>query len=396
MKYYIQQLSNKDCGITALKILLANIYKRKDFLFYPEANLNESLSLEQLITIAKNEGVELKGYRIKNKEEIKLLKNKKILVILIRNGISHIVNVDKIGTKYIKVYDSSLGFIKYKYEDFYKLFSGEFLEVISVKGSNYKHKDKTLMPLKYKLVILGLQLISFLLLAVTFFFVNEEFSFIVPLILVFSFSLLFVIQQQFLVYAMKKVDKTLFYEIFNRSKDKIKEKYLNITKLKKSLFVDPSQLIASILMVLIAIIILGLNSYLNLISIGIVLIAQIVLLFVQNRFFNTNINKISSLENSFFASKNKEDSYAIYEKLNSATYKYINIVNLKKCVIYLLIIVLCFFISSLTGNISLNFILFHFFIFILISENLEKIMLYKSQIEEQNYLKSYYYYYSKY
>ena len=171
---------------------------------------------------------------------------------------------------------------------------------------------------------------------------------------------------------------------------------MNITKLKKSLFVDPSQLIASILMVLIAIIILGLNSYLNLISIGIVLIAQIVLLFVQNRFFNTNINKISSLENSFFASKNKEDSYAIYEKLNSATYKYINIVNLKKCVIYLLIIVLCFFISSLTGNISLNFILFHFFIFILISENLEKIMLYKSQVEEQNYLKSYYYYYSKY
>ena len=177
MKYYIQQLGNKDCGITALKILLANIYKRKDFLFYPEANLNESLSLEQLITIAKNEGVELKGYRIKNKEEIKLLKNKKILVILIRNGISHIVNVDKIGTKYIKVYDSSLGFIKYKYKDFYKLFSGEFLEVISVKGSNYKHKDKTLMPLKYKLVILGIQLISFLLLAVTFFFVNEEFSF---------------------------------------------------------------------------------------------------------------------------------------------------------------------------------------------------------------------------
>ena len=395
MKYYIQQLGHKDCGITSLKILLANIYKRKDFLFYPEADINESLSLDQLITIAKNEGVELKGYRIKNKEEIKLLKNKKILVILIQNGVSHIVNVDKIRKKYIKVYDSSIGFIKYKYEDFFKLFTGEFLEVVSIKGSNYKHKEKDLMPKKYRLIILGLQILSFLLLAVTFLFVNEEFSFIFPLIFVFAFTLLFVIQQQFLVFTMKKIDKTLYDEIFNRSKDKIKEKYLNITKLKKSLFVDPSQLVASILVVLIAVIILGLNSYLNLFAIGIVLLVQVCLLLIQNKFFNTNVNKISNLENNFFMSKNKEDSYKIYERINDATYKYLNITNLKKCVIYLLIIVLCFFLSSFSGNISLNFILFHFFIFILISENLEKIMLYKSQIDEQNYLKSYYYYYSK-
>lgn len=95
MNYYIKQIGEKDCGFTSLKILLANIHKDKNYLFYPEFEKEYSLSLKNIIDIAKKENVILEGYIYDDKEKLFQEKQKYSLVILENNSKLHMVFVKK-------------------------------------------------------------------------------------------------------------------------------------------------------------------------------------------------------------------------------------------------------------------------------------------------------------
>ena len=127
MNYYIRQLGECDCGIASLKMLLANVYQNKDFLFYPQKNFNESYTLAELMKIARNEGVDLSAYRVIDKNEIYKLKNKQLLVILDEKSSLHACHVKKINRQSIVLNDPKRGTIKIKMKEFIKLWNGQCL-----------------------------------------------------------------------------------------------------------------------------------------------------------------------------------------------------------------------------------------------------------------------------
>lgn len=394
MSYFIRQIGEKDCAITSLKILLANIYKRKDFLFYPQANINEALSLKDVIRIAKNEGVVLSAYRLKNKNEIKELKHKKSLIVIKRRNILHLIYLKNIKRRGVVILDPKIGKVFMKFQDFFEIWNGEVLETVKVNGSNFNIKKKRIIPLYKEILMIAFQIFTYSLFLCGLYFINNTVDFLIPLVLFISFIFSLLLFNYLLINFMKKIDNDLFKGIY-RSEGNLKEKYLKITKLKTLIFTSPLELISSILLVTFSLIILGINSYLSLIIAFFVLFIQFLLKVISSSYLDYRKNYIENCENNLFLSENEENALSNFKVLNDEVYKFITLNNLKKFLLILIIIVGCLFLCSFEKEISLNYLLFHVFAIYYISSNFDKILDFNKNYEELNYLKSIYYYYSK-
>ena len=394
MSYFIRQIGEKDCAITSLKILLANIYKRKDFLFYPQANINEALSLKDVIRIAKNEGVVLSAYRLKNKNEIKELKHKKSLIVIKRRNILHLIYLKNIKRRGVVILDPKIGKVFMNFQDFFEIWNGEVLETVKVNGSNFNIKKKRIIPLYKEILMIAFQIFTYSLFLCGLYFINNTVDFLIPLVLFISFIFSLLLFNYLLINFMKKIDNDLFKGIY-RSEGNLKEKYLKITKLKTLIFTSPLELISSILLVTFSLIILGINSYLSLIIAFFVLFIQFLLKVISSSYLDYRKNYIENCENNLFLSENEENALSNFKVLNDEVYKFITLNNLKKFLLILIIIVGCLFLCSFEKEISLNYLLFHVFAIYYISSNFDKILDFNKNYEELNYLKSIYYYYSK-
>lgn len=394
MSYFIRQIGEKDCAITSLKILLANIYKRKDFLFYPQANINEALSLKDVIRIAKNEGVVLSAYRLKNKNEIKELKHKKSLIVIKRRNILHLIYLKNIKRRGVVILDPKIGKVFMKFQDFFEIWNGEVLETVKVNGSNFNIKKKRIIHLYKEILMIAFQIFTYSLFLCGLYFINNTVDFLIPLVLFISFIFSLLLFNYLLINFMKKIDNDLFKGIY-RSEGNLKEKYLKITKLKTLIFTSPLELISSILLVTFSLSILGINSYLSLIIAFFVLFIQFLLKVISSSYLDYRKNYIENCENNLFLSENEENALSNFKVLNDEVYKFITLNNLKKFLLILIIIVGCLFLCSFEKEISLNYLLFHFFAIYYISSNFDKILDFNKNYEELNYLKSIYYYYSK-
>ena len=394
MSYFIRQIGEKDCAITSLKILLANIYKRKDFLFYPQANINEALSLKDVIRIAKNEGVVLSAYRLKNKNEIKELKHKKSLIVIKRRNILHLIYLKNIKRRGVVILDPKIGKVFMKFQDFFEIWNGEVLETVKVNGSNFNIKKKRIISLYKEILMIAFQIFTYSLFLCGLYFINNTVDFLIPLVLFISFIFSLLLFNYLLINFMKKIDNDLFKGIY-RSEGNLKEKYLKITKLKTLIFTSPLELISSILLVTFSLIILGINSYLSLIIAFFVLFIQFLLKVISSSYLDYRKNYIENCENNLFLSENEENALSNFKVLNDEVYKFITLNNLKNFLLILIIIVGCLFLCSFEKEISLNYLLFHVFAIYYISSNFDKILDFNKNYEELNYLKSTYYYYSK-
>lgn len=88
--YAIQQVNAQDCGPTALKSLLAYVYRDESFLFLQE-NWARPATFKQLLEYASHFGVTLKGYKLHHPSSVRGL-NKPFLALL-KNPNPHYVLV---------------------------------------------------------------------------------------------------------------------------------------------------------------------------------------------------------------------------------------------------------------------------------------------------------------
>jgi hypothetical protein len=88
--YAIQQVSDQDCGPTALKSLLAYLYHNENFLFLQE-NWIRPTTFKHLLEYANHFGVTLKGYKLHHPSSVRGLS--KPFIALMKNPTAHYVLV---------------------------------------------------------------------------------------------------------------------------------------------------------------------------------------------------------------------------------------------------------------------------------------------------------------
>lgn len=392
MAYFIKQINEQDCGITALKILLANIYHNEDYLFYPENDLAKSLSLNEIILIAKREGIKLAGYKFLNKDEIKTLKKKYCLIVLKEDKYYHLVYLKKVKRKGAIILDPKRGKTYLSFEELFDKWNGEYLEVIEINKKKEKFKKMKILPTSYHFIINFFQILSSLFFMSGLYFINKEISYLIPLLFFTLFILITILFNLIITICMKNVDKKLFLGIYE-TKGNLKDKYINITKLKSYLFKNPIELISSSIFIIFTIFLFGINNYLNLIAIFIILLIDTLFHISSSSYFTYKKMKIENYENVLFSSSTSDAPNA-FKALNDEVYKFISLKNIKMYIVIFLIIVLSLTISGFENKISLNYILFDTFGFYYIVKNFENILNYKNNKNELNYYKNYYYYIS--
>lgn len=392
MAYFIKQINEQDCGITALKILLANIYHNEDYLFYPENDLAKSLSLNEIILIAKREGIKLAGYKFLNKDEIKTLKKKYCLIVLKEDKYYHLVYLKKVKRKGAIILDPKRGKTYLSFEELFDKWNGEYLEVIEINKKKEKFKKMKILPTSYHFIINFFQILSSLFFMSGLYFINKEISYLIPLLFFTLFILITILFNLIITICMKNVDKKLFLGIYE-TKGNLKDKYINITKLKSYLFKNPIELISSSIFIIFTIFLFGINNYLNLIAIFIILLIDTLFHISSSSYFTYKKMKIENYENVLFSSSTSDAPNA-FKALNDEVYKFISLKNIKMYIVIFLIIVLSLTISGFENKISLNYILFDTFGFYYIVKNFENILNYINNKNELNYYKNYYYYIS--
>ena len=365
MKYFIQQIKEKDCGFACLKILMANVHKNKDYLYYPQDIDDHSYSLAELIKIAKDEKITLKAYRFIKKSEIKNEKIFPILTVCKANQKLHMVVLYKIRKNNFYIFDPIKGKIKLKERDFYEIWTGEALINLGVVKNKYHAKKNNIKETAFILGSSIVQVISFAALATGLYFINDKISFIIPILLFLAYFLFELLYKQVSIIGMKFFDKKVYKNL--ESTQRMPNKFFEDISFYKTLFFStPIQLISIGVSIVLFVILLGLNSYLNLINIGLVVVINLFMNFglkmYQERRKNDSYLGFLSIDYS------ENQNIRKLKVLNDVTYKSIDALNLKNYVILFLIITLCLFYASLTNNVSINFVLFHVFSYFFLNE----------------------------
>jgi len=394
MNYYIRQIGEKDCGFASLKMLLANIYKKKDFLFYPQNTKNTQLSLKEIIELAKKEGVTLKGYRYDKSIKEDLFKEdykNGLLVLKISNQL-HMVEIRKIRKNSILVNDPKYGSLKFKKKDFIELWTGDVLLVENVDKTSFSLINKKPTHSFFKILSVISTVLSFCIFGAALYFIDEKANFLLPLGLFFSYFFANFLIEKIVQFFIKRFDNNIWKNI-DFSKDSRSNIYSNIMKYKTSEFTFPIRFTSNLMISILAIFILSLNSYLNIISIFIILFTLLILEVAFKNIYKVTMLKITIKENDAI-SGNKTDFIKGVNEASSLANKLININAFKRYFMILIIMILSLFLTSFQETISLNFLLFHFFIYIYLYETFDKNFKLNEEYEKLKELRNIYYFYT--
>ena len=168
-----------------------------------------------------------------------------------------------------------------------------------------------------------------------------------------------------------------------------------MNRFKYSIISYPIQIISCLLILSFGIFVLAINNLGNLIILGITFVLQIAFFLFEKLKFRRKLNYLEVLEKRLtnYSNENVDDFKINMTKLNEETYKCVSYYNFKKYLLIFVTIILCLIYQGFIGEISLNFMLFHFFIYIYLQENFDKILNVNKIINDIKYYKCLYLYY---
>lgn len=393
MSYYIKQIGEKDCAFACLKMLMAIVYKKRDFLFYPQIKIDQSYSFKEIIDVAAQEGITLIGFRYAAKNDILKQTNLPLLIPIYKNGISHMVLVKKIKGKKIVIYDPIDGIVNYKYDDLLSVWGGEALEVSNKTGSSFRFRNKQFFPKGLSYLTIIFQVLSFASLFAGLFFINDKYPFIISVLLLATYIVFEIIYNRLLIESMRTFDRNAFPYLIENSTKSFKDKYISMNNYKISLFGAPLQIITSGIILIAGVTIVGLNNYLNLIVVSLIFVITFLFKLFETKVINRRKNNSAFIEQKMFMTTSKEELEKEFNLLQKEVYKETFFFSSKKYLILFIAAIFSLILSSLSGAISINFVLFHTCVFYYIGTLFEKIIGFISSRNQNNYYKCLFNYY---
>lgn len=374
MNYFIKQIGTKDCAIACLKMLLAITYRSKKFLYYPQPSKDQALSLNDIIKFAEKEGIELAGYKYHKKESLFVKANDPKLAVIKNNNILHMVLLKKIRHNKILIYDPKNGIYWLSKKEFIEIWNGEMLEIKSVKGSNYDGKYRSPIKLKYRIASSFLQVSSMVFILLAMFFVNNQFPFYVPVLFFTCFAITELVYKKVLIVTMKRFDASVVDKIFYGDKSSFKDKYIEMNKFKTLVIGTPIQVINSIIVLTAGAIILGINGYLNIINILMIIAVRLIFDVIEVKLFSNRHKSVLISENELLENSDETNFTKRLLDVQAKAYKQVTFMNFKKFVVAFITGIVCLLYAGFIGQISLNFIVFHSIIYFYLSENASKLL----------------------
>jgi len=377
MHHFVMQTTSRDCGWACLKMILADMSHNEDYLTLPATHQKGPLSFLDLVSMASPFGLTLEGYKVISKKEV--FSTRGVFIALIEHqGKTHYLIVDKVRAKKVFVRDPAQGVYSMRKSEFLEMFTGQFLIVTDWVKPQTKIKNTLGLPAKTRLALYGWQTLSAMTLLSGLASVNSGSHFALPIGLFAAYIVLELLYKGALLKAMVYLDKNY---VIPKMKIVNKDFRVNLHflyELKSALIVTPLSFITHLMTVIAFIAILGLNGWNNLILVGFV----IAVLAVERLYWkprqDQRARKIAEQEEGLIEGMTRNrleiDVGEELASLNHQTYRYAMEDEVRKYLFWFALLAGVLISMGLTGNVSLNYLVFHFMALAFLSENIRSMM----------------------
>lgn len=373
MRHFVYQGNEQDCGFAALKMLLCRVQRNSSFLQLSKGEgKRRSYSYRDLLTIAADNGVTLKAYRLINKEEIRTWRPLPILAVINnKEHRLHMVLIHKIRHGQVFIDDPQYGSIRKSCSEFIKTWDGTFLSVSDVKMVKPVKRDSHILSPTSHVALIIMQALSAIFALVGFAFISAESYFIFPL-LFFAISIvseLLFRRYQFIVLA--RFDKRYLSLTYHDDKTLMRGKFARYHEFKRRYFLYPQTIVQSSVIVLSSFIVLIFNDLSHIIYLMMLLLCVILERVWRVTIYNRKRQRIENMEQDIFRSGLTKE--AVEEHLKNMSRDSLSLakgVASRKYVGLFLVAVAALIYTAISGEVSLNYFIFHFMFYMLFHDNL--------------------------
>ncbi len=379
--FYIFQIQNDDCGFAALKTLLANLYKKEEYLYLPQDEEHGPYSYQELIEVGKTYGVHLSGVKIEG-DVLNDISPYPFLVTLNKEENSpHLVYVYKVKGKKVKVFDPEQGLVTWSIDDFISLWDHTALVVEEYEEINAPEKADVDVTLKEKIFIYLLELFSFASLITGVLFIDKDTKIYIPIIGFSLYLILELVLQKYLVTLMSRLDERYLSTLSEIPKN-TKSFFLRFEEFKRSVFVTPLHFIMNCVSVVFLSLIMILNNSNNALIVMMTLLLTVVYYFLIIPMQTRKQISIAKEENNLLGYRDVQEFIVEAHKLHEEAYEYSMRETAIKYVSYFLIGLATIFSMLLSDLISVPFVLIYGLFGFTVFDKLLKIVSFPKEIEE--------------
>ena len=380
--YFINQITQDDCGFASLKILLANLKKEESYLYLKQDERHGAYSYQELCDLSETYGVSLVGFRVDNKDEIKHADMLPMIVTIRIEESVHAVCLYSINKRYVTLLDPSVGKVKMKFKKFFDFWDGTGLLITNKKEAN----EKIELPIKKEKNHLFDYLFQFLD-GATFLFglltMSLDNFFIYSLIGLVGSVIFEIASRMIKVCEMKKFDRKMG-EILENVEAKNFDKFLSRKeKYKESVFSNKNNFIYYLFISIFIVFTIIVGNPMNFACVLLPILFAIFESQIFSKKEKLTINELEKMENKFNKSKSELKVKALYENIHFKSYNFANFIFIKKC-IGICLLGTCAALSLFICN-TLNLINFLFLLFteVYLYQNLCSLMSYENGVTER-------------
>ena len=376
---YMPQITQNDCGIACVKMLLADLNDDKNYLFLPFKEKKTNYSFLEIKDFAKHYGLYLEGFKVEDKEDF--LKNEQfplIVSLISKDDGHHAVIVTKIHKKTVYIMDPLVGERRMSCTQFLSVFEGKGLWIQKVDYypcpfvfNEPKKRMNTFFHIL--LQVLG----SFCLFAGVY-SINKD-GYIVLTIVCFSlFVVLEIILRTSLFSSMRFLD-SWYLDNLTIEAPLFSEFYYRLEDYKKTKLTSPLLAISALLTAGAFMGIMIFNDVMNVLSIGMAFVLVIIdSLFIEPCLKNKN-EAISRIEKEALVYDNRVEFVLKMDDLYNESYRYGKIVLFKKYIYGLLLFFTVLLTMVLNHIISVPYIVLYLCLSISLFQNLNTVFSFPSK-----------------
>ena len=380
--FYVPQIQKDDCGIAALKMMLADVHQDRNYLFIPQDEEHGLYSYEDLSKIARRYNVELEGFSVESVSEIeKGCDYPFIATIVTKSGGNHAVYVAKVKKRSVILLDPLEGKMTISLGKFMQIWDGSLLKV--------KNAIKTPCPYKEaKPISSGQWLILNLLHVLTagsaiagVFLISENIYIFLPIAL-FSFAIILEIVSKAYSISMMKTADDFFYDNVEPKEGEYIKTLQKFERYKHGLLTSPSLFITTFLITLALIVIVLNNDLKNFLLIASPLIAASFEALLYRPYLRKSTLEVALLESQLNVNKDIFDYREKVGFLHKRAYRAGKMEMFKRSIGLALFVAVATVLMAINGMVSFPHVIFYLCIQIMIYHCFKTLLDYPDKCEE--------------
>ena len=368
MTYTCFQGNDSDCGFAALKMLLANKANNKSYLYIRKPSKKKEYTFYELIRYAKKYGFQLTSYEMPV-EDFKSIPIDS-LVLLKEN---HMVYLEKIGRRRVTYFDPALGKMSVPHKEFMNKWRGIVMECVNaLEADDLDIPKPKLIPVWMDVIYYSLIAVIFASLMTGFYLINDQSSVVLTMVFLLLFAIVQLVENWYIIKELKYFDRRYLSLFFSQKKNQNMDKYKDYTEYKQNYFIVSKLLVSSLIIIVAFGVLLCINDYRNTLVFIILLLVKTLDNLLFSRKEEKDAKDIATIESIAFDCERTLTHELT--RANSLASKVALNKSLKRVAYMFLCLCLAVLMMSFSNVTSTNFVIFHFGIYVLVSDAFDHII----------------------